>query len=61
MIRKVIKRKNETRKDYLLRVVTVFIDEIENSNDEGMSAVVNYDDADCDLSCLRDDILIEIE
>jgi hypothetical protein len=44
-------KKDESRKDYLLRVAIYYIDE-EREN--------IYDEAECDGSCLIDDIKMEL-
>lgn len=48
---KIIQRKGESRKDYLLRVALWYIDE---------EAVHVFDEAECDGACLIDDIKAEL-
>ena len=46
-------RKEEDRKDYLLRVVVAFLEQYE---DTGELSTIKYDGADCDYMCLMEDI-----
>lgn len=53
---KVKLKENETRKDYLIRVVIAML----NENGYNIDAV-EYDEAECDAFCLVEDLRIEFD
>ena len=61
-MKEVIKKKDETRKDYLLRVALAYLETIDDSEfADALGLIVKFDDAECDGSCLIDDIKMELE
>lgn len=60
-MKKIKLQKNETRKDYLLRVMLAFLETMDESPEVlGLETQVKYDNAVCDMSALIDDIKIEL-
>lgn len=49
--------KNETRKEYLLRVTIAYLREVPLMNE----GVIIFDDAECDGACLADDLESEFD
>ena len=61
-MKKVIKRQDETRQDYLLRVTYNYLEQIEDSEEcDVLANCIYYDGARCDGSCLKEDIGLVIE
>ena len=54
LLNKIQQKKNESRKDYLVRVAI----EMLNKNADSIDTII-YDDAECDAYCLADDLRIE--
>lgn len=53
---KVKQKENENRKDYLIRVAIVML------NENGFTIdTVEYDEAECDAFCLAEDLRIEFD
>ena len=48
-------RKNESRKDYLIRVAIKML----NENGYDMPKEIIYDEAECDALCLAEDLRVE--
>lgn len=50
------------RKDVLLRAAYDLLTKLDRGEaDEAMGGLIRYDEANCDGSCLRDDIAIELD
>ncbi len=54
---KVVQRKEEDRKDYLIRVAITYLREVPCMGD----GVINFDEAKCDGYCLADDLEAEFD
>ena len=55
----IIKREKETRKEYLFRVAIAYLEQLDNYT-EALSETIIYDDAECDGSCLVEDMKEEL-
>ena len=56
----IIQKNNETRKDYLFRVAIAYLEVLDNDSDDSLSQLIIFDEAECDGSCLLDDMKNEI-
>lgn len=56
---KVVKREDETRKDYLFRVAVKYLELLEGYAD-AMSETIIFDEAECDGCCLLEDMKNEM-
>ena len=51
-MKKILRKPNESRKDYLLRVTVAFIETLEEDCNNALDIEVQYDDTPCCISCL---------
>ncbi|MCK6462858.1 MAG: hypothetical protein L6Q29_03525 [Candidatus Pacebacteria bacterium] len=60
-MKKITRKKNEKRKDYLFRVALAYLKQIEQSEDcDVLGRTIVFDGAKCDGSCLIEDMQIEL-
>lgn len=54
-------REGESRKDYLIRVTVAYLKHVDHTGhfSTGYPDTINYDEADCDGSCLANDLEAE--